>query len=218
MTPTPLPFLTRERAGIFRVTHIRNVPWILEHGLHCRSSDAQDPNFVEIGIHDLIERRSRQPVSVDPGGFLSDYVPFYFTPKSVMMLKIVSGHGVPRVPHGDLVVIATSLHRLVALGVAFLLTDRHASLDFANFFGGLDGLSRIDWATLRSSDFRNCDEDMERQDRYQAEALVHRHLPVDAIELIACYSEVQKVVLSEHLARRQLRIPIEVHPDWFFGR
>jgi len=29
--------LTPEKALIFRITHRDNLPWILEHGLHCRT-------------------------------------------------------------------------------------------------------------------------------------------------------------------------------------
>ena len=51
--------LSPEKALIFRITHIANVPWILANGLHCRSSAAQDPDFVEIGNPDLIDKRRR---------------------------------------------------------------------------------------------------------------------------------------------------------------
>ena len=59
MTPANWPFLTAEKALVYRVTHIQNVPWILDHGLHCRTSGVRDPNFVEIGIRELIERRAQ---------------------------------------------------------------------------------------------------------------------------------------------------------------
>jgi hypothetical protein len=41
--------LNPERALIFRIAHLECVPWILKHGLHCRNSPAQDPNYVNIG-------------------------------------------------------------------------------------------------------------------------------------------------------------------------
>ena len=63
--------LNTERAGIFRITHIRNVPWILQNGLHCRNSDIRDPGFVRIGIPELIEKRTKKIVPVQPGGMLS---------------------------------------------------------------------------------------------------------------------------------------------------
>jgi len=37
--------LNRERAGIFRIAHIRNVRWSLRKGLRCGNSDVRDPTI-----------------------------------------------------------------------------------------------------------------------------------------------------------------------------
>src|SRR3954470_12772585 len=96
VTP-PVNPLSPEKALVFRITHIANVPWILANGLHCRSSAMQDPNFVEIGNPDLIGKREHWAVPVPPGGRLSDYVPFYFTPYSPMLYNIKTGwNGIPK--------------------------------------------------------------------------------------------------------------------------
>jgi hypothetical protein len=83
--------LTPERALIFRITHIDNVPWILSNGLHCRNSRSVDPHYREIGNRDLIDKRSHRVVPIVPGGTLSDYIPFYFTPYSPMLFNIKTG-------------------------------------------------------------------------------------------------------------------------------
>jgi len=80
-----------EKALIFRITHIDNMPWMLINGLHCRNSPDRDPNFVEIGNRDLIGKRASRVVPIHPGGTLSDYIPFYFTPCSPMLLNIKTG-------------------------------------------------------------------------------------------------------------------------------
>jgi hypothetical protein len=87
----PMSALKPENGLIFRITHIANVPWILEHGLHCRNSPERDPNYVEIGNPELIQKRTQRPVPIPPGGVLSDYIPFYFTPHSPMLLNIKTG-------------------------------------------------------------------------------------------------------------------------------
>lgn len=43
-----------ERALIFRITHMANVPWLLAHGLHCRNSSEFDPNFRNVGNPDYL--------------------------------------------------------------------------------------------------------------------------------------------------------------------
>lgn len=55
------------------------MPWILANGLHCGTSNVQDPNFVQIGNADLIAKRRQRIVPIPPGGVLEDYIAFYFT-------------------------------------------------------------------------------------------------------------------------------------------
>ena len=59
--------------------------------MHCRNSTIRDPNFVPIGNADLIDKRHTRQVRCPPGGTLSDYVPFYFTPFTPMLLNIKTG-------------------------------------------------------------------------------------------------------------------------------
>jgi hypothetical protein len=77
--------LNARLARVFRIVHRKNVPWILENGLHARTSPRKDPGYVAIGNADLIEKRRHRTVLIPPGGTLADYVPFYFTPHSPML-------------------------------------------------------------------------------------------------------------------------------------
>lgn len=89
--------LDQAKALVFRITHRANLPWIMAHGLHCANSAVCDPGFVAIGNAELIGKRRTRSLPPPHGGHLSDYVPFYFTPFSPMMYKIVTGHdGFPR--------------------------------------------------------------------------------------------------------------------------
>src|SRR5437867_690498 len=113
MTPPRLDFLTPENGLIFRITHIRNVPWILDHGLHCANSDVQDPEFVSIGNPDLIVKRAAREVPVPPNGTLGDYIPFYFTPLSPMLYNIKTGwQGMKVTPMPDIVILVASVHSI----------------------------------------------------------------------------------------------------------
>lgn len=124
--------LTPEKGLIFRITHIANVPWILDHGLHCRNSPERDPNYAEIGNPELIEKRRHRTVPVPPGGVLSDYIPFYFTPYSPMLYNIKTGHnGITRRPMGQIVIMVSALPKLAGQNIPFVFTDRHAYLQIA---------------------------------------------------------------------------------------
>lgn len=134
--------LNAERALIFRITHRDNIPWIVANGLHARRSGKLDPNFVPIGLADLIERRHCQAVPCQPGGTLSNYIPFYFTPLSMMAYRIKSGWNVRQRKNEEIVVLVTSLKRLEKDGIAFIFTDRHASVAGARFCTSLQDLNR----------------------------------------------------------------------------
>jgi len=183
-----MPPLGPASARIFRITHIRNVPWILEHGLHCRSSMTVDQNFIPIGLPELIDKRSGHPVPISPGGTLADYVPFYFTPKSIMLLNIKTGYnGVIKRQNAEIAILVSSLHKLAEIDAHFVFTNGHAYMQESEYFSDLSALDKIDWDLLRRVDFKRNPDDPGKVGRYQAEALVHRHVPVKALVGVACY-------------------------------
>ena len=208
--------LTVEKALIFRITHISNVPWLLENGVHCPNSDIRDPNFRRIGNLDLIAKRVYRAVSRPPGGTLSDYVPFYFTPCSPMLYNIKTGYqGVEKLPMADIVVLVSSLHRIRELGIDFVFTDRHAYLMAAQYSSDLDDLNVLDWPRLSARDFKKKLDEPDKMERYQAEALIHRHLPVNGIVGLACYGEAQRESLRAIITQRGLAMPVAARPVWY---
>lgn len=96
------PSLNAKKALIWRIVHCDNLLWILDNGLHCGNSGVQAPGWVGIGNPELIDKRANHSVPLLPGGFLNDYVPFYFTPFSPMLWNIHTGWGgIQRRPNGN---------------------------------------------------------------------------------------------------------------------
>lgn len=209
--------LTQQHARIFRIIHRDCLPWILENGLHCRNSEAQDPNFRTIGNPDLIDKRTSRSVPVEPGGVLSDYVPFYFTPHSIMMLNIHTGRSVPKVPNPEILILVSSLPRLVSCGVSVVFTDRHAYTRAAEYYVDLNDLDKIDWALLQSRNFKYDPDDPGKQERYQAEALAWQTVPISALQGIACYSPAVEAQIKEHIDDRGLGLRTGIQPNWYFS-
>src|SRR4051794_38888069 len=124
---TRMPTLGPESAYIFRITHVDNVPWILRKGIHCRSSQSFDPKFVSIGSAELIRKRTTRAVPILPGGSLSDYVPFYFTPWSKMSYNIKTGYaGITKRDNHEIVILVSSLRKLIQREIPFVFTNYHA--------------------------------------------------------------------------------------------
>ena len=176
-----------------------------------------DPNFVPIGSAELIMKRATHPVQIGPCGTLGDYIPFYFTPASVMLLNIKTGwNGVTKRPNSEIVILVSSLHRLQELGIPFVFTNGHAYMKESDLFTDLADLDKIDWDLLRRRDFKGDAEDPGKMGRYQAEALAHRHVPVSALLGIACYDSATKESLEAEVHRRSLAVPVEAVRGWYF--
>jgi hypothetical protein len=209
--------LPLERALIFRITHVSNLPWILGNGLHCRNSNTFDPNFISIGNQEIIDKRHNSVVKIKPYGTLSDYIPFYFTPKSMMAYNIKTGYnGVTKRNSKDIIIMASSLVGLNARGLNFVFTNKHALNIDAKFYSSIDDLNVIDWDILRRCDFSRDNDDLDKTSRYQAEALVHKHVPLDALAGIACYDSEQKEHIEFAANKKGCTIKVVVKREWYF--
>ena len=209
--------LRPDKAYIFRIVHRGNLAWILQHGIHARSARLADPDYVDIGNPDLIGKRKGRSVPAPPGGTLSDYVPFYFTPRSPMLLNIKSGfHGVKQRSNEEIVILVSSLFKFRDSKLKFLFTDRHAYVQTAEFHSDLARLDVIDWRILRDSDFKRDNEDLGKFERYQAEALVFQHVPVAAFLGIACCNSGVAARLQAQVTAAGVGLKVAATPGWYF--
>jgi hypothetical protein len=209
-------YLNPERALIFRIEHVDNVPWNLQEGsLYCRNWGKVNPEYVNIGNPDLINARASQPVPIDPGGTLSDYVPFYFTPFSMMMFNIVTGRHVTKRSKSEIIIFVSSIHKLRELGLRFVFTNQHAKAAATQFYPEGGSLEDIDWAILRNRDFSR-DDDVGKQVRYQAEALVYQQVPMPAILGISCFDEATKIRIEAMMTTANCELPVYCKPVMYF--
>lgn len=205
-----------DKALIFRIVHRDNVAWIFANGMHSRNSSVRCPNYRTIGNPELIDRRTTRSVVISPGGTLSNYVPFYFTPFTPMMLNIKTGYGgVSQVPSEEIVIFVSSLRELNKINHKFVFTDRHAYLINASFFNDLHYLSEIDWPILQNRDFRRDPDDPGKFERYQAEALVYNNVPVDAFLGAVCYTEEVKNSILEIASICDVEMNVICERRWY---
>jgi hypothetical protein len=211
--------LSPEKALIFRITHRSNLRFILENGLFCRSANTGDPDFVTIGNPELIEKRRERTVDVSSGGTLDDYVPFYFTPRTPMLLNITTGfRGITQRKNEEIVILVSSLPALEANGVSYVFSDRHAYLKVARFFSDRADLTEaVDFSLLRSGDFHRDPEHPERFERFHAEALAHRFVPVNALLGVGCYTSAIQDEIRSLCSQLNVTIGVEVRPHWYFA-
>lgn len=116
----------------------------------------------------------------------------------------------------EIVIMVSSLPALAAQKIPFVFTDRHAYLQTASFFSDLARLDCIAWNLLQQQDFKRDLYDPGKFERYQAEALVHRHLPVAALSDIICHSDAQKAFLQAEVEKRRQTLQVVVRPNCYF--
>ncbi len=209
--------LNPQKALIWRIVHRDNLPWILDNGLHCGNSAVKALDWVNIGNPELVDKRANHSVPLPPGGLLNDYVPFYFTPFSPMLRNIHTGWGgIQKRPNEEIVILVSSLRHIAGLGLPFLFTDSHAYYQWADFYADLTDLDKIDWPLLQARDFKRDPEDPAKFERYQAEALIHQHLPVSGLLGIVCYTETLQQRIEQELQALNLNLPVYVRTGWYF--
>lgn len=209
--------LNPEKALIWRIVHRDNIPWILANGLHCSNSPIQYANWVQIGSPELIEKRQQHPVPVGTKGVLSDYIPFYFTPFSPMLLNIKSGRGgVLQRDNDEIVILVSSLHHLHQQHIPFVFTTSHAYYQWTEFYTDLSDLHKIDWSILQTRNFKRDMDDPAKFERYQAETLIYQHCPAEALLGMMCYNESVKNQLEYWLQQAKINIPVHVKRGVYF--
>ncbi len=210
--------LTHDRGLVFRITHIDNLSWLLANGLHCANSAVRDPNFIPIGNRDLIDNRTRRAVPIPPGGMLPDYVPFYLTPKSIMLLNIKTGfNGVVSRPNADIVILCSTCRAMREAGVSMLFTDRHAYTPTAVWTADQAALeTMIDWDILRRHDFARDDAYPDKKERYQAEALAYRYVPTAALLGVACATDGAKAIAETRVSEAGAQLQVFTRQNWYF--
>ena len=205
-------FLTAENAYIWRIVRRSDMPWLIQNGLHCGNNIPPDNNYKTMGNEEIIAKRNSRIVPIGTGGVLNDYVPFYFTPASPMMYNIHTGYNVPKVANEDIIILVASLNSLKNnSSVNFVFTNMQALMACADFYSDLQHLNSIDWGILQ-----NCNFTRVNMERYQAEALIHQHLPIEQLEAILCYSETVRSEVEGYLKQHGKNMKVRVAQHMYF--
>ncbi|HMQ49692.1 MAG TPA: DUF4433 domain-containing protein [Saprospiraceae bacterium] len=155
---------------LYRITHIDNLPHILRHGLVIASSPNADPNFRAIGDQSLIGVRKDLDAPNPPGGTFSQYIPFYLGHRSPMLYQITTGYeGVEKIPQSDIVYIVADHECIVQKGLTWFFTDGHARHGMTQFYTDERGFNDLDWDAIYATQWRNTEDDSDRQRKKQAE-------------------------------------------------
>lgn len=213
--PAPIPTL------IYRMVHIDNLDVLLRRqALHAPHQTPQD-GLIYRTIHDtdVQAKRHLQPVAVGSGGTIHDYVPFYFGPRSPMLLQLHTGRVAGYTERQDpLVYLVSSVQAIIAGGCRFIFSDGHGLATFTQWFTDPSDLDKVDWTAVNARQWNDTVQDMDRQRRKQAEFLVFQDCPWSAVITIAVLNDTVEAQVEAIVARHApaLRRSVAIHPEWYY--
>lgn len=175
---------------LFRITHIDNVPHIIQNGITHSTSTNANPKFVPIGDVNLITTRAN--FLLENGKFLGAYIPFYFGTRMPMLYVVQNGFNMVRSTRAeDIVYCVTSVQKIIDLGLDFIFTDGHAVDSFSTQYTpyhvqNIDSL--IDKNAIRAKYWKD-ETDLDKKRRKEAEFLVLGDIPPQGILGYLTYNE-----------------------------
>jgi hypothetical protein len=167
---------------LFRMTHIENIPHILQYGItHVNSANA-NANFVPIGDGSLISTRSN--FILNNGKRLGGYIPFYLGVLTPMLYVIQKGfNNVKVTPAEDIVYCISSVQQIIDTQLDFIFTDGHAIEILSSEYepSDIDHIDTLlDFKAINDSNFKD-PNDLDKKRRKQAEFLVEGDVPKEAV-------------------------------------
>lgn len=176
----------------FRISHIDNIPHIIQYGLVRADSPNRNPDYVSIGDTQVIHLRGERMVK---GYRLNNFVPFYLGPRSPMLYVIQHGYnGVKRVEPEKIVYCVVLLDDLIKSEIDCIFTDGHALSALTSYFPK-EKLPQID-SFVRYDDVYstqwNIEEDIDLKRRKEAELLLNCDLAPQYIRGYVVYNNEAK--------------------------
>lgn len=175
----------------FRIVHIDNIPDILKYGLVHRDSPNASKSYVPIGDPTVINTRTKK--ILPNGSYLSDYIPFYFGPRSPMLYNIQHGYGfVDKQNPQNIVYCVLVIQTIIESDINCIFSDGHA-LDSASSFYEKEQLKQLNdivsYDDVYSKFWFNKDILDDRKRRKEAELLIKGDVPVQFIKGFVVFNQ-----------------------------
>ena len=215
---------------LFHITAIANLSAICAAGaLLSKNAVAQNGiDYQNIAHQGAQGARSIKSVPNPPGGMVHDFVPFYFAPRSPMLMAINAGRvGGCDWRQADILHFETTVEQAVSLGEDFVFYDLNATLAWSTPYTNLTDLDKVAWDLI-------CDQPAldgyckywqsvigherysDRMEKRQAEFLVRNQVPLIKFTCIGVIDEEKATQVRAILTRAGVDLPVAVKRDWYF--
>jgi hypothetical protein len=185
--------------------------------LYCPASNVLDPDYINIGKKDIINKREHKEITIAPFGKIHDYVSFYFGPKSPMLYSIFKGKSDTTCSQSDIVYLVTSIPKLIESKLPFVFTTGQAIMELSSQHNDIAELSKIDWDIIFAKYwFDRPPEYTDRARRRMAELLVHKHVPLDSILGIGTMNAEIKAEVEQMVEEAGVPMQVRELRNWYY--
>ena len=211
--PIPDPVL------IFRLIHVDNVDVCLKRGGMNASHHIPENGLKYRTIHniDIQNQRSVRAIPCGVRGTIHDYVPFYFGPRSPMLLQLHTGR-VPGYDEGQehLVYTVSTVETIAESGLDFVFSDGHGIAAFSQWYEDIADLDKVDWEAVYARQWNDTLDDPDRQRRKQAEFLIHVFCPWGVVQEICVLNEAMRQMVTSIIGQHGISTPVRISQNWYY--
>lgn len=205
---------------VYHILHVDRLASVMSEGRLWSDAEVLRRGLVgtPIGMSDIKLRRLEElELASHPGLRVGQCVPFYFCPRSVMLFLLHKGNH-PNLSYrggqGPILHLEADLTRVVqwagSKNLRWAFTLSNAGAYYFEDRCELAQLGEIDWAAVRATDWRHC------QDGKQAEFLVESEFPWELVDRIGVVSQSMYNHVTTALAAVGHRPRLEIRGDWYY--
>lgn len=212
----PVPAIPK----IYHIVHVDRLPSIVADGyLWCDTTIAQrGAPGTTIGMNRIKKRRLNELIlSGHHNLHVGDCVPFYFSPRSVMLFQLYKANDPDLTYRGGqeaIVHLEAELRQTVAWADShsrrWAFTSSNAGTYFFDDYADLADLVRVDWKAVQARDWRGC------KDGKQAEFLIEQLFPWQLVSRIVVRTWETRNRAQAALEDSTHRPRVEIIPRWYY--
>lgn len=198
------------------MTHVDNIPHILEFGITHRNSNNANSKYISIGDSSLIDNRISTERNITNGSdeiietiTIGDFIPFYFGIRTPMLYVVQKGGNfVPKkTAPEEIIYCVSSIQKIIDTDNQFYFTDGHAINYLSVFYDKSKILEINDLVDFEAAFENDWTKERDLKRRKEAEFLVKDDVPNSCILGYICYSEsVRTKLLSLGINEKQVAV------------
>lgn len=222
--------MSPDNLSIFHITAIPNLVGLAQqkHLLAKNVMAHQGLGYANIAYQSVQGRRANKVVTAGAGGVLHDYVPFYFAPRSPMLMAINRGNVEGcNYRQDDIAHMRSSLRAVLGSKLPFVFYDKNAAVFNARCFDDISQLGQIDWPLFfehpRKDGYCQYWNSVHTNERYvsrmetrQAEFLIHQAFPLNLVEEVVVRTEATAEMVRELVHGAGWHVNVRAQPLWYF--